>query len=69
MKNRRYGTRGLKSLRDMFDVIHRRETMTPTGFGRRLKETGQDLIWQATRYVPSTREAKNLTSQGTSHRR
>ena len=67
MKNRRYGTRVLKSLRDMFDVIHRRETMTPTGFGRRLKETGQDLIWQATRYVPSTREAKNLARRFENH--
>ena len=67
VKNRRYGTRVLKSLRDMFRVIHRREAMTPAGFERRLKETGQDLLWQATCYVPSTREAKNLTRRFENH--
>ena len=66
-KNRRYGTRVLKSLRDMFQVIHRREAMTPAGFERRLKETGQELLWQATRYVPSTREAKNLARRFEKH--
>jgi len=66
-KNQRYGTRVLKSLRDMFHVIHRRETMTPAGFERRLKETGQDLLWQATHYVPSTREAKNLARRFENH--
>ncbi len=66
-KNQRYGTRVLKSLRDMFHVIHRREAMTPAGFERRLEETGQELIWQATRYVPSTREAKNLARRFENH--
>ncbi len=69
-KNRRYGARILESPRDMFQVIHRRETMTPAGFERGLKrtgpqengasrerglkETGQDLFWQATRHVLSS---------------
>lgn len=66
-KNRRYGARVLKSLRDMFHVIHRRETMTAAGFERRLKETGQDLLRQATRYVPSTREAQNLARRFENH--
>jgi len=34
--------------------------MTPRGFERRRKETGDDLLWQATSYVPATREAANL---------
>lgn len=66
-ENRRYGTRILKSLRDMFHVIHRREAMTPSGFERRLKEMGQDLLWQATHYVPPTREAKNLARRFENH--
>jgi transposase len=66
-KNRRYGTRVLQSLRNMFRVIHRRETMTAAGFERRLKETGEELLWQATRYAPSTREAKNLARRFEKH--
>jgi len=66
-KNRRYGTRIRKSLRDMFHVIHRREAMTPSGCERRLQETGQDLLWQATHYVPATRGATNLARRFENH--
>ena len=66
-KNRRYGTRILKSLRDMFHVIHRRGAMTPSGFERRLKETGHDPLWQATHDVPATREATNLARRCENH--
>ena len=56
---RRYGERVLDCLRRLFDVIHRRETMTEAGFTRTLEQARRDLIAEATR-CPKRRQAENL---------
>ena len=56
---RGYGERVLDGLRRLFDVIHRRETMTEVGFNRTLQQARRDLIAVAQRF-PKRREAQNL---------
>jgi len=56
---RRYGERVLDGLRRLFDVIHRRETMTEVGFKRTLEQARRDLIAVATP-CPKGRQAENL---------
>lgn len=59
---RRYGERVLDGLRRLFDVIHRRETMTKTGFIRTLEQARRDLIAVAKR-APDRRQAQNLAKR------
>lgn len=59
---RRYGERVLEGLRRLFDVIHRRETMTEVGFKRTLEQARRDLITVATR-PPKRRLAQNLANR------
>ena len=59
---RRYGERVLTGLRRLFDVIHRRETMTEVGFIRTLEQARRDLIAEATR-APKRRQAQNLANR------
>ncbi len=58
----RYGERVLDGLRRLFDVIHRRETMTAFGFNRTLEQARRDLIAAATR-APDRRQAQNLAER------
>ncbi len=59
---RRYGERVLDGLRRLFDVIHRRATMTEVGFNRTLEQARRDLIAVATR-APDRRQAQNLAKR------
>jgi transposase len=59
---RRYGERVLDGLRRLFDVIHRRETMTEAGFTRTLEQARRDLIAVAKR-APKRRQAQNLAKR------
>ena len=59
---RRYGERVLTGLRRLFDVIHRRETMTEAGFTRTLEQARRDLIAVATQ-APKRRQAQNLANR------
>ncbi len=59
---RRYGERVLDGLRRLFDVIHRREAMTETGFIRTLEQARRDLIAVAKR-APDRRQAQNLAKR------
>ena len=59
---RRYGERVLDGLRRLFDVIHRRATMTEVGFNRTLEQARRDLIAVATR-CPKRRQAENLAKR------
>jgi transposase len=53
----------LMAMRDMFAVIHRRETMSPESFVRALEKRRQAIVAMATRGVPATREAQNLAGR------
>lgn len=59
---RRYGERVLDGLRRLFDVIHRRETMTAVGFHRTLEQARRDLIAVAKR-PPKSRQSQNLAER------
>ncbi len=58
----RYGERVLDGLRRLFDVIHRRETMTAVGFDRTLEQARRALIAVAQR-APKRRQAQNLANR------
>jgi transposase len=58
-RTRVYGERLLEALRQLFRVIHRRDTMTPTGFQRALEQARTDVMNAAT-WAPRCSPAKNL---------
>lgn len=58
-RTRVYGERLLDALRQLFRVIHRRETMPPGGFQRALEKARTDVINAAT-WAPRCSPAKNL---------
>ena len=59
-RNRAYGRRVLEALRNLFAVIHRRESMSEAAFANQLQEAGNILYGTAIHRVPRTREAENL---------
>ncbi len=59
---RRYGEQVLDGLRRLFDVIHRRATMTEVGFNRTLEQARRNLIAVALR-APDRRQARNLAKR------
>ena len=63
---RAYGERLLDTLRHLFRVIHRRETMTPAGFQRAMEKARRGVIAAAKR-APQRREAQNLAKRFRKH--
>lgn len=66
LPNRRtqnYGKRLRDAIRVMFEVIHRRDELTPTTFTRRLTSARDLVIAKATKYVPPTKEAQNMAKR------
>jgi hypothetical protein len=66
-KNRAYGKRVLQALRDLFGLIHRRETMSKAEFLGALEDQGYEVWTQATYRVPPTPEAQNLAKRFHQH--
>jgi transposase len=63
-KNRTYGQRLLTDLRKLFRVIHRRdEYVSSVTFQRSLEKAREQLVWDATKRSPHTREATNLAKR------
>lgn len=63
-KNQAYGQLLLTDLRRLFSVIHRRdEYASPENFRRALEEARRQLVWDATRHAPLSREAYNLAQR------
>jgi transposase len=63
---RTYGQRVLDTLRTLFQVIHRRTSMTPAGFQRSLVKAKDAVITNA-RWAPRRREARNLAERFRKH--
>ena len=61
-RTRVYGERLLDALRQLFRVIHRRETLTSKGFQRALEKARTDVINAAT-WAPRCSPAKNLAQR------
>lgn len=68
-KNRAYGQRVLQALRDLFGLIHRRQTMSKAKFLGALEDQGFEVSTQATYRVPQTAEAQNLAQRFHQHGR
>ena len=63
-KNQTYGQLLLADLRRLFRVIHRRdEYASPDNFQRSLEAARRQLVWDATRRAPLSREAYNLAKR------
>ena len=58
-----YGQRVRDALRELFAVIHRRETMTAAGFRKGLEAARQQVLKAATTGVPDTKHARNLAKR------
>ena len=61
-----YGRRLLDQLRQLFAVIHRRHTMTPERFERKLQHARRDILAVATRPPPRS-EARNIAQRFREH--
>ncbi len=61
-----YGQRLLDSLRKLFGIVHRRETMTPCGFQRAMEQARTDVV-NAALWAPRCRAAQNLADRFRRH--
>lgn len=66
-RTRAYGQRVLQRLRELFEVIHRREECTADAFQTALANAGDELWAQAVYRVPATKEARNLARRFRKH--
>ncbi|MEX2121587.1 MAG: IS66 family transposase [Pirellulales bacterium] len=66
-RTRAYGERVLQALRELFEVIHRREEYTAATFQTALENAGAELWAQAVYRVPGTKEARNLAKRFKKH--
>ena len=66
-EDKAYGRRVRTALRELFSVIHRRETMTAAGFQRRLGAARQMVLKAATTRVPQGNHAQNLAKRFREH--
>ena len=55
-----YGERLLKTIREMFRTLHRRDELAEQTVERRLAAARETILAQATKRVPASREAKNI---------
>lgn len=62
-----YGERLLDAIRKMFSIIHRRDTLTPKGFERTLKNARADVINAATWAPQKCKQALNLAERFRKH--
>jgi transposase len=66
-EDRAYGQRLRNSLRELFAVIHRRESMTATAFRRALEAARKQVLRAGTTGVPDTKHARNLAKRFRQH--
>jgi transposase len=64
---KRYGTKLLDSLRDLFHVIHQRDRMSPEKFTTALQRRKQAVLHTGTGYVPDRTEARNMAERLRKH--
>jgi transposase len=66
--NQRYGQMLLERLRNLFGIIHRRESYaSPASFRRALAAVRNDLVADAILHMPNTRQAGNLADRFAVH--
>jgi len=62
-----YGHRLLKTIREMFRTLHRRDELTERTVERRLAAARETILAQATNRVPASREAQNMAKRFRKH--
>jgi len=63
-KNQAYGQLLVEDLRRLFGVIHRKEQYaSPDTFQRKLERAREQLVWDATRRCPFSKEASNIADR------
>jgi transposase len=62
-RDKAYGERLRVALRNLFGVIHRRETMSDREFARALKAARDEVLRQGTQNVPATRQAQTMAKR------
>jgi len=62
-----YGRRVREALRELFAVIHRRETMTAVGFQKALEAAREQVLLAGMTRVPDTKHARNLAKRFRQH--
>ena len=62
-----YGRRLREALRELFAVIHRRETMTAAGFRQALEMAREQVLLAGTTRVPDTKHGRNLAKRFRQH--
>lgn len=60
---KRYGTKILDALREMFHTIHARDSMSPDKFTARLEDMKEAVLKAGTGYVPLRCEAQNMAKR------
>lgn len=66
-RNRRYGKRVLKAVRELFSLIHRQADYTPEEFAGLLEDAGNLVLGEAITRVPDARESQNLANRFRQH--
>jgi transposase len=66
-EDRAYGGRVRLALRDLFAVIHRRETMSAAAFRKALETARQQVLRAATTRVPDSKHSQNLATRFRKH--
>ena len=66
-RNQAYGQRVLERLRNLFDVIHRRDESSAKAFQVALQDAGEQLWAEVVYRVPNTRDARNLAERFEKH--
>ena len=66
-RNRRYGQRVLKAVRELFSLIHRRDEYSEDEFAGLLEDAGNLVLGEAITRVPDTRESQNLANRFRQH--
>ncbi len=62
-RDREYGERLRKQVRELFRIIHLRDRYLPGGFQELLQETRRNLVVAATEEVPQTRHSQNMAKR------
>jgi transposase len=66
-RDRAYGTRLREALRELFGVIHRRESMTADQFRARLGAARAEVLRRGTHDVPPTNHCRNMAKRFKEH--
>jgi transposase len=66
-RDRRYGERLRQLVRELFEVIHRRETLAAQEFQASLEEARRRLVKAATSGVPATQHSANMAKRFRQH--